>query len=95
LHEAQGYALAGRRDDCHRALDRAAGYLGHAVHEQGTLILGTSTVPDPAAMVLGWCLFDLGRPDDAIAVLDREIDRIPPQALRLTTATRNCPQTAR
>ena len=82
LREAQGHALAGAPDECHRALDRARACLAQAGQEGDSPVLGTSTVPDPASMAAGWCLHDLGRPEEAIAILDREIARIPAQAHR-------------
>jgi hypothetical protein len=39
-------------------------------------------VPDPVATATGWCLLDLGRPVPAAEILRRELDRIPPTALR-------------
>ncbi|MFF3068152.1 helix-turn-helix domain-containing protein [Kitasatospora sp. NPDC057904] len=82
--EAQGHALAGHRDACLRSLDRARELLARADAEEGTgsPALGTTSLVDPAAMVTGWCLFDLGRPDQAAEVLDREYPRIPVHAIR-------------
>jgi transcriptional regulator with XRE-family HTH domain len=81
--EAQGHALAGNHDECMRALDRAADCLHAARADQPAgPVIGTSHVPDPVAVVTGWCLYDLGRPKDAAAVLDREIERIPATAVR-------------
>ncbi|MGO9082574.1 MAG: helix-turn-helix domain-containing protein [Streptosporangiaceae bacterium] len=77
LREAQGHALAGASGECHRALDRARACLAQAGQESESPVLGTSTVPDPAAMAAGWCLHDLGHPEEAIAILGREIARIP------------------
>ena len=73
LREAQGYALTADGSRCHHALDRGREHLARAANDPEAAMLGTSTVADPAAMVTGWCLHDLGRPADARAVLDREI----------------------
>ena len=45
-------------------------------------VLGTANLDDPAAMVAGWCLHDLGRPQEAITILDHEIHQVPAHALR-------------
>jgi len=82
LHEAQGHALAGGYDDCHRALERARRHLAQHDDEPTASILGTSTVVDPASMVAGWCLHDLGRPGDAAPILNEEIARLPSYAYR-------------
>ncbi len=81
--EAQGHALAGDYDQCMRALDRAARQLETARAEATDgPVLGTSHVSDPASVVTGWCLYDLGRPQQAAEVLDREVARIPAEAVR-------------
>ncbi|MFE2721924.1 multiprotein-bridging factor 1 family protein [Kitasatospora sp. NPDC059327] len=82
--EAQGHALAGDHAASLRALDRARELLARAAAEDGAgpPVLGTSTLADPAAMVTGWCLHDLGRPAQAAEVLDREYPRIPAHAVR-------------
>lgn len=84
--EAQGHALAGSYDECMRALDVAASHLAAArTHAADGPVIGTSHVADPVAIVTGWCLYDLGRPKEAAAVLDREIERIPATAVRART----------
>jgi hypothetical protein len=45
-------------------------------------VLGTTHLSDPAAMFFGWCLYDLGRPAEAAAALDRELSDIPADAMR-------------
>lgn len=82
--EAQGHALAGDHTASLRSLDRARDLLARAAAEDGTgtPVLGTSNLTDPAAMVTGWCLHDLGRPAQAAEVLDREYLRIPAHATR-------------
>ncbi len=79
--EAQGHALAGDFDASMRCLDRAREHLGRHEHQQDP-VMGTTNLPDPAEMVTGWCLFDLGRPAQAAAVLDRQLARVAPDALR-------------
>ncbi|WP_042422896.1 helix-turn-helix domain-containing protein [Streptacidiphilus anmyonensis] len=80
--EAQGHALAG--DECAslNSLDRARDLLEQAAHESHRSILGTRNLPDPAAMILGWCLHDLGRPRQAAEMLAEQLHRIPPEAMR-------------
>ncbi|MBF6507477.1 helix-turn-helix domain-containing protein [Saccharopolyspora hirsuta] len=81
--EAQGHALAGDYDACMRSLDQARELLSAPPTDSGPVI-GTANLTDPVAMVSGWCLHDLGRARDAAAVLDREVQRVPPHALRST-----------
>ncbi|MFF7635643.1 helix-turn-helix domain-containing protein [Kitasatospora sp. NPDC008050] len=86
--EAQGHALAGDRTACLRSLDQARALLARAAAEtpqaagESGPTLGTTQLADPAAMVTGWCLHDLGRPGEAAVVLDQEYARIAPEALR-------------
>ncbi|TCO48921.1 helix-turn-helix domain-containing protein [Actinocrispum wychmicini] len=79
--EAQGHAIAGDYDSCMRALDRARTDMARGNAETGPVV-GTSHVPDPVSAVTGWCLYDLGRPKDAAAVLDQVVARIPITAVR-------------
>ncbi|MEB3368588.1 transcriptional regulator [Saccharopolyspora mangrovi] len=81
LHEAQGHALAGDHARCMRTLDVAREHLSAARPEPGPT-LGASHLSDPATMIAGWCLHDLGRPRAATEVLDREVSALPEQALR-------------
>ncbi|MFF4177717.1 helix-turn-helix domain-containing protein [Streptomyces sp. NPDC001750] len=83
--EAQGHALAGDEKACLRGLERARTLLDTADQPSDTPVLGTTNLADPVSMVTGWCLYDLGRPREAAAVLDRECRRIPPHALRTRT----------
>ena len=80
--EAQGHALAGDRDECLRCLDRAQQLLGRAEETKAGFVLGMSSVPDPGGLVLGWCLYDLGRAEEAVAVLERELAGVPAAARR-------------
>jgi transcriptional regulator with XRE-family HTH domain len=86
LREAQGLAMAGEGAECHRAIERGAGYLARADTADALLpALGSTSVADPAAMTAGWCLYDLGRPAEAAVTLGREIALIPPEGLRART----------
>lgn len=78
---AQGHALAGDYNACMRGLDHARDQLNRA-NSDSEPVLGTTNLNDPAAMITGWCLYDLGRPAEASAVLDRECSRVPENALR-------------
>ncbi|MEU6131306.1 helix-turn-helix transcriptional regulator [Saccharopolyspora sp. NPDC047091] len=80
--EAQGHALAGDYDSCLRALDRSRELLARAAPEHDVPVLGPKYLPDPTAMITGWCLHDLGRSRRAAEVLDGELARVPEQALR-------------
>jgi hypothetical protein len=80
--EAQGHALAGDRDGCERALDRAAELLDKStVDTRAYSVLG-STAPDPLGLARGWALADLGMPSEAAALLDRELARLPATSRR-------------
>jgi hypothetical protein len=83
--EAQGHALAGDRDACLRCLDSARGLLALTPSDPAAPVLGPTNLADPVTMITGWCLYDLGRPGEAAEVLDREIVRVPPDALRSRT----------
>lgn len=84
LREAQGHALAGNSDKCRSALDHAQGLWERARQDGPTPSaspaprdqpglarpLGTSVPVDMMTMmVTGWCLHDLGRPDEAAELL--------------------------
>lgn len=78
--EAQGWALGGDYDDCHRALDRAEALLSDSPGDD--LAIGSWAVRDPVALARGWCLYDLGRPAAAAETINGELVRIPRQATR-------------
>lgn len=82
--EAQGHALAGERVACLRALDRARTLLDRAAGagSDGRPVIGPTHLGDPAAMTAGWCLLDLGLPEQAAAALDREVALLPGHAVR-------------
>lgn len=72
--EAQGLALAGERDACERALDRAAELLAAAgAEEPADPVLGPSGTADHAALARGWALCDLGRFTESAVLLDRQL----------------------
>ncbi|MEU8707504.1 helix-turn-helix domain-containing protein [Streptomyces sp. NPDC048565] len=80
--EAQGHALAGDRDACLRALNRARGFFARQDDSPGTLVIGSMHVPDSVGMVTGWCLVDLGRPREAAEELDRQLALVSDDAVR-------------
>ncbi|AUS77418.1 XRE family transcriptional regulator [Actinoalloteichus sp. AHMU CJ021] len=79
--EAQGHALAGDHTGCHRALDRSRELFARQEDNEGP-VLGTTTVADVAEMTAGWCLFELGRPAQAVEVLEKQVEALPATALR-------------
>ena len=80
--EAQGHALAGDYAACMGCLDRARTLLARHSQDSDEPVIGTTNLPDPVAMINGWCLNDLGRPREAAEAIDREIARVPSHALR-------------
>ncbi|RAG87383.1 transcriptional regulator [Streptacidiphilus pinicola] len=80
--EAQGHALAGDERNSLRSLERARDLLQRAAHETEGPVLGTRNLTDPAAMIHGWCLHDLGRPAEAAEVLGNQLRGVPRNALR-------------
>ncbi|MFE7414038.1 helix-turn-helix domain-containing protein [Streptomyces laurentii] len=84
LREAQGHALAGDQDAYCRALDRGRELFDQAreAGADGLPVLGTTHVGDPVAMTVGWCLLDLGLPEQAAKSLDQEVPRLSPHAVR-------------
>lgn len=81
-HLAQSAAVAGDYTTCMRSLDHARELLARDVADPEQPVLGTSHLPDVVSMFTGWCLYDLGRPAQAAALLDNEIERIPAHAFR-------------
>ncbi len=83
LREAQGHALACDYDNCHRALERAAGLLDRA-DTSGGMVIGSATVSgaDLNSLVAAWCLHDLGRSREAADVFDRQLSLVPETAHR-------------
>ncbi|MGW3402618.1 helix-turn-helix domain-containing protein [Streptomyces zhihengii] len=80
--EAQGHALAGDRDACLRALDRARTFLDRQEGSADTPVIGSMHLPDSVGMVTGWCLVDLGRPGEAAEELDRQLALVARDAVR-------------
>jgi len=80
--EAQGHALAGDHGACLRSLDRARELLAATDDVPPSPALGPTNVTDTVSMVTGWCLYELGRPKEAGVILDAEVARIRPEALR-------------
>ncbi|MET7906628.1 DNA-binding protein [Streptomyces sp. NPDC005355] len=80
--EAQGHAIAGDRDACLSALDRARQLLARHTPDSDAPVIGTMHLPDPVGMITGWCLYDLGRPGEAAEALDQQLSQVPPHALR-------------
>jgi hypothetical protein len=79
--EAQGHALAGDHSACMHALDRARVLLAQDSGFDGPVI-GPMHLPDPVGMATGWCLVDLGRPQEASRHLDQQLALVGQDALR-------------
>jgi transcriptional regulator with XRE-family HTH domain len=80
--EAQGHAIAADYDSAMRAIDRASALLSAATLDAAQPVIGTANLADPAAMIRGWCLYDLGRPRDAARIIDQQLATIPEGATR-------------
>lgn len=80
--EAQGHALAGDYDACMRSLEQAHSLLARRADGSGVPVIGTTNLVDPAEMVRGWCLYDLGRPRAAAQIIETQLAQVPEQALR-------------
>lgn len=80
--EAQGHAAAGDENASMRCLDRARQLLEPEATTASSPVLGSMHLPDPVAMIHGWCLHDLGRPTQAAQVIDEQLQQVPPHALR-------------
>jgi hypothetical protein len=65
-----------------RSLDRARKLLDRKVSDSDEPVIGTTNLADPAEMVSGWCLHDLGRPRAAAEIIDRQLARVPLRATR-------------
>jgi DNA-binding XRE family transcriptional regulator len=85
LREAQGHALACDYDQCQRAVDRGAELLDDTDRAaSGGPVFGSASVTsaDLTSLVRGWCMHDLGRPRQAVDILDRELPALPDTARR-------------
>jgi len=80
--EAQGHALAHRRDDCLRALDRARELLAADPPRGREPTIGSAHVTDLAQAAAGWSLYDLGEAAGAATVLHETVRLTPPHAVR-------------
>jgi transcriptional regulator with XRE-family HTH domain len=80
--EAQGHAIAADYGSAMRALDRASALLSATNLDVEQPVIGTANLIDPAEMIRGWCLYDLGRPRDAARTIDRQLATIPEGATR-------------
>lgn len=79
--EAQGHALLGDHTSAMRCLDHARGLRARAPAPT-TDSLGPTHLPDAVEMVAGWCLFEMGRPQEAASILDRQFKALAPDATR-------------
>jgi tetratricopeptide (TPR) repeat protein len=79
--EAQGHALLGDYASVMRCLDLAHTLRGQKATPTATT-LGPTHLSDAIEMVTGWCLFDVGRPRQAAAILDRQVEILAPDATR-------------
>ncbi|MEU8687736.1 helix-turn-helix transcriptional regulator [Streptomyces sp. NPDC048665] len=80
--EAQGHALAGDLSACMRALERARTLLTRQDDGSDEPVIGSMHLPDPVGMVTGWCLVDLGRPQEASEELDQQLALVGQEAVR-------------
>ena len=80
--EAQGHALAGDYDACMRTLEQARTLLARHKEDLDTPVIGTTNLSDPAEMVRGWCMYDLGRPRTAAQIIETQLAQVPEQAVR-------------
>jgi tetratricopeptide (TPR) repeat protein len=80
--EAQGHAIAAEHDSAMRALDRASALLSAASSDPDQPVIGTGNLADPAEMIRGWCMYDLGRPRDAARIIGAQLAAIPQGAAR-------------
>jgi len=79
--EAQGHALLGDHASAMRCLDLAHKFRGQNATPTVTS-LGPTHLSDAIEMLTGWCLFDLGRPGEAAAILDRQVETLAADAIR-------------
>ncbi|MFE0175532.1 helix-turn-helix domain-containing protein [Streptomyces sp. NPDC059002] len=81
-HLAQSAAVDGDYNTCMRSLDQARELLARDAAEPDRPVLGASHVPDVVSMFRGWCMYDLGHPRQAAAMLGVETEQIPQHAFR-------------
>ena len=84
LREAQGHALACDYDQCQQALDRAVELLDSNENSSPDGPIGSASIAGASLsdLVAGWCLHDLGRPQQAADVLDQQLLVLPDTARR-------------
>ncbi|WP_439381908.1 helix-turn-helix domain-containing protein [Amycolatopsis lexingtonensis] len=85
LREAQGHALACDYDQCRLALDQAAKLLDSPENTApDSPVMGSASVAGAglSSLVTGWCLHDLGRPQQAADILDEQLLVLPGTARR-------------
>ncbi|MEF3117242.1 helix-turn-helix transcriptional regulator [Streptomyces chrestomyceticus] len=80
--EAQGHALAGDHQACMRRLETARALLSADAGDPTLPVIGSSNLTDPVSMATGWCLYDLGRPQQAADILDAETALLPGHSVR-------------
>lgn len=80
--EAQGHAIAADYNSAMRALDRASALLSEAVADTEQPVIGTGNLTNPAEMIRGWCLYDLGRPAEAARIIDGQLVGVHAHATR-------------
>ncbi len=80
--EAQGHALAGDHQACMRRLETARALLSADTGDPTLPVIGSSNLTDPVSMATGWCLYDLGRPQQASDILDAETALLPGHSVR-------------
>jgi transcriptional regulator with XRE-family HTH domain len=80
--QAQGHALAGEYDACMRSLEEARSLLARHTPDSDSPVIGTTNLADPAEMIRGWCLYDLGRPHAAAEVIEAQLAQVPERAVR-------------
>jgi transcriptional regulator with XRE-family HTH domain len=79
---AQAHAMLGDYDQCRRALDRSMVLMPEATEPptfDGAVLppMANGGSHVGGGVIVGWCLYDLGRPGQAVEVLDKELVRIP------------------
>ncbi|WP_424185890.1 helix-turn-helix domain-containing protein [Actinokineospora sp. G85] len=73
LREAQGHALMGDEDRFRKCLKKSSQYAAASGGSSNILlrrpVIGSTMVPDIAALATGWGLYDLGRTEDSAQIL--------------------------
>ncbi len=83
--EAQGLALAADAAGCASALDRGAELLDGILTGRPSrtgLLVGSALTSRRHGLIRGWCLYDLGRPDEAAAAIAAELETFPTASRR-------------